>query len=118
MGNKPPMPNDRMRNVIKTYSLSKSEQKRLWKLFKTIDRDGSGEIDVNEFMKWLVEPVNSFTKGIFRLIDTDQSNTLDYFEFCDALCSEYALHGLRVHKLAPAYPLRASVLLRSFCHIQ
>ena len=60
----------------------------MWKLFKTIDKDGSNEIDVNEFMKWLKEPVNSFTKGIFRLIDTDQSNTLDYFEFCDALCSE------------------------------
>ena len=88
MGNKPPMPNDRMQNVIKTYSLSKNEQKRLWKLFKRIDKDGSGEIDVHEFMKWLIEPVNAFTKGIFKLIDTDQSNTLDFFEFCDALCSE------------------------------
>ena len=79
------MPDARMQKVIQDVKLTKREQRVLWGIFKRIDRDGSGTIDVEEFLQWLKQPKNSFTTGLFELIDTDSNNSLDFFEFVHAL---------------------------------
>eukprot|EP00937_MAST-01D_sp_MAST-1D-sp2_P000754 g754.t1 len=65
--------------------IRKSDHLSMWRLFKGIDRDQSGEIDIQEFFQWLGQPKTSFTLGLFELIDTDNTQSLDFHEFVHAL---------------------------------
>ena len=85
MGNALPIPNERMTKLIETAKLTKREQRKLYKCFKQVDRDGSGSIDAQEFFAFIGEPKTDFTDGLFDLIDTDSSRELDYYEFASAL---------------------------------
>ena len=54
-------------------------------LMREADPDQSGEIDIQEFFQWLDQPKTSFTLGLFELIDTDNTQSLDFHEFVHAL---------------------------------
>ena len=85
MGNALPIPNERMTKLIETAKLTKREQRKLYKCFRKVDRDGSGTVDAEEFFAFIGEPKTDFTDGLFDLIDTDSSRELDFYEFASAL---------------------------------
>ena len=67
-------------------------------LFDTIDKDGSGKIDLNEYIQWALRESLTKARGkvidLFRAWDADGSGFIDFSEFSTVL---YAL-GFRCSK--------------------
>ena len=64
---------------------------RLWKAFREIDVDSSGEITVEElqksFEKLGFQATLREVHSVLREVDKDHSKTVDFHEFCDFFCS-------------------------------
>ena len=54
---------------------------RLFKVFQQIDADGSGEVDIVEFLNYFRLKRTKFSKRAFLLMDEDGSGALDFREF-------------------------------------
>lgn len=65
--------------------LTKSHLKKLTSVFKRIDLDDSGSIDIQEMMVKLKLEITPFSKRIFRVLDSNGSGQLDFFEFTVSL---------------------------------
>jgi len=87
MGNRIPVPDERMQRVIDSLQLKKKHVKILWTCFSKHDKDKSGTIDVEEFYKLIHEKRSIFVDGIFEIVDVDTDGTLDFGEFCQALAT-------------------------------
>ena len=81
MGQKVPIPDDKMQKQIDLLKMEKKDLGKLWASFKRYDKDKSGAIDVDEFYKMLGEKRSLFGDSIFELIDIDDNNQLDFSEF-------------------------------------
>lgn len=92
MGNKLPVPDERMQETIDLLQLKDKHIKRLYKVFKKYDKDRSGTIDIDEFFKCIHEKHTTFGDAIFDLIDCDDSGVLDFSEFVTA-CGTYCMFG-------------------------
>ena len=53
MGQKVPIPDDKMQKQIDLLKMEKKDLGKLWASFKRYDKDKSGAIDVDEFYKML-----------------------------------------------------------------
>ena len=64
---------------------------RLQKVFKEIDSDGSGEIGTTElkdaFKNLGFEATEREVKAVLAEVDRDQSDSVDFEEFCNFFCS-------------------------------
>ena len=80
-----PVPDERMQKMIDQLRLEKRHIGKLYKVFRTCDKDKSGTIDVSEFYKLLEEKQSIFGDSIFELIDCDNNGTLDFSEFVTAV---------------------------------
>jgi Ca2+-binding EF-hand superfamily protein len=65
--------------------LSKGEVQKLYKIFRAVDVDGSGEIALAELLVHIDLERTSFTKRIFSIFDEDSSGEIDFKEFVIAL---------------------------------
>jgi len=92
MGNKLPVPDERMQETIDLLQLNDKHIKKLYKVFKKYDKDRSGTIDIDEFFKCIHERHTTFGDAIFDLIDCDDSGVLDFSEFVIA-CGTYCMFG-------------------------
>lgn len=76
--------------AIETASALDLKQSHLMVLmdaFENIDVDGSGNIDVDEFLEHLGEGRSPFTDRLFALVDLDGSGSLEFDEFVRILCT-------------------------------
>ena len=92
MGQKVPVPDDRMQAMIDKLRLSKKEQARIWARFRKFDKDKSGTMDIAEFYQMVGEKQSIFGDSIFELIDCDNSGSLDFSEFVEA-CGTFCMFG-------------------------
>ena len=92
MGQKVPIPDDKMQKQIDLLKMEKKDLGKLWASFKRYDKDKSGAIDVDEFYKMLGEKRSLFGDSIFELIDIDDNNQLDFSEFMTVV-STYCMFG-------------------------
>ena len=92
MGQKVPIPDDKMQKQIDMLKMEKKDLGRLWASFKSYDKDKSGAIDVDEFYKMLGEKRSLFGDSIFELIDIDNNQQLDFSEFMTVV-STYCMFG-------------------------
>jgi Ca2+-binding EF-hand superfamily protein len=61
--------------------LSRSEVKKLFALFRKIDMDRSGSIDVVEMLTFLDIENTSFNQRVFSIFDMNRSGKIDFREF-------------------------------------
>ena len=92
MGNKIPVPDERMQKIIHLLKLEKKHIRILWKRFQKHDKDKSGTIDIMEFYTMISEERTVFGDSIFELIDIDNNGTLDFSEFVQTL-GTYCMFG-------------------------
>lgn len=85
MGNKVPVPDEKMQIMIDRLRLTKKDQGKFFAKFRKYDKDKSGTMDVSEFYKLIGEKQSIFGDSIFELIDIDNSGTLDFSEFVTAV---------------------------------
>ena len=64
---------------------------RLQKVFKEIDEDGSGEIGATELSRAFAtlgfQATDREVKAVLAEVDSDQSESVDFYEFCNFFCS-------------------------------
>ena len=92
MGNKVPVPDERMQKTIDMLKLEKTHIRSLFKRFRSHDKDRSGTIDIDEFYHMINEPRTVFGDSLFELVDIDNNGTLDFSEFVQTL-STYCMFG-------------------------
>ncbi len=98
MGQKVPVPDERMQNMIDKLRLKKRDIAKLYRVFNKHDADKSGSIEAKEFYSIIKEPQTLFGDGIFKLIDLDGSGELDFSEFVEAVGTFCMLGKLEVLK--------------------
>lgn len=67
--------------------LNQSHLKTLKNSFDTIDVDGSGSIDIDEFLESIGEQRSPFTDKVFKAIDIDASGSIEFDEFVRILAT-------------------------------
>ena len=65
MGQKVPIPDDKMQKQIDLLKMEKKDLGKLWASFKRYDKDKSGAIDVDEFYKIPQEELKIIPQGFF-----------------------------------------------------
>ena len=68
MGNKCPVPSERVQHYRNLAGLSKKDLVHFWSVWGKADRKGEGTLLVADFHKWLGEKQTSFTQSIFDLV--------------------------------------------------
>ena len=86
MGNKVPVPDERMQKTIDMLRMENTELGTLWALFRAHDADKSGEIDIDEFYSMIGEKRSIFGDSIFELIDISNDGT------CMFLCFSFSFY--------------------------
>ena len=71
--------------AAQSLDLSQRHLRLLKESFDRIDLDGSGNIDVSEFLESLGEQRSPFTDKLFAVIDVDGSGTIEFDEFVRVL---------------------------------
>jgi hypothetical protein len=67
--------------MFNTMSLSIKSIETLYEIFQLIDADGSGEIDIDEFLIYFRLQKSRFAKRAFQVLDADGSDEIDFGEF-------------------------------------
>jgi Ca2+-binding EF-hand superfamily protein len=73
------------RNTFQTLTFSERDVGRMMKIFRKIDVDLSGEIQIIELLNYLDIDRNEFTKRVFGIFDEDGSGQIDFREFVVSL---------------------------------
>lgn len=85
----------------------KEEMNRLTEMFKTIDTNGDGKLDVDEIIKYIRLVRGSWNvseiREVYRRIDTDKSGYIDYTEFLSATISKSNLLKKKDLKMVSAF---------------
>ena len=66
---------------LSMLQLTLSEIKTMFGIFRSIDRDGSGAIDLGEFYAAFKMQPTPFADRVFSLMDSDCSGEIDFKEF-------------------------------------
>eukprot|EP00602_Paraphysomonas_sp_CaronLab_P006278 CAMPEP_0185026646 /NCGR_PEP_ID=MMETSP1103-20130426/10981_1 /TAXON_ID=36769 /ORGANISM="Paraphysomonas bandaiensis, Strain Caron Lab Isolate" /LENGTH=470 /DNA_ID=CAMNT_0027560297 /DNA_START=92 /DNA_END=1504 /DNA_ORIENTATION=+ len=80
------------RDDFERLMLSEFDIRRLYNIFRRVDMDGSGEIDVTEMLLYLDIENNVFSRQVFSIMDVDGSGQVDFREFVISVWS-YATLG-------------------------
>jgi len=79
-------------DTFASLQLSKRDVLKLQKSFQDIDEDGSGTIDLSEFLKYVCVKSTPFSSRVFSIMDEDGNGKLDFREFVIA-CWNYCSFG-------------------------
>ncbi len=77
---------------FETLQLSEFDIRRLYSIFRHVDVDGSGTIDILELLMFLDIERTRFSQQVFSIMDEDTSGTIDFREFVIS-CWNYATLG-------------------------
>jgi hypothetical protein len=69
------------RKTYEALGLNEKNINELYEIFKSIDIDDSGLIDILEMMARLQLEITPFSKRVFKIFDADSSGQLDFWEF-------------------------------------
>eukprot|EP00592_Proboscia_alata_P023073 CAMPEP_0194406494 /NCGR_PEP_ID=MMETSP0176-20130528/4687_1 /TAXON_ID=216777 /ORGANISM="Proboscia alata, Strain PI-D3" /LENGTH=306 /DNA_ID=CAMNT_0039205731 /DNA_START=142 /DNA_END=1062 /DNA_ORIENTATION=- len=78
--------------AVNILRLKQKHLRRLKRKFVSVDVDGSGSIDAEEFFQVLDEPKSPFADALFRFIDLDGSGTIEFEEFV-RVCVTYCIYS-------------------------
>mmetsp|Transcript_37542 Transcript_37542/g.47307 ORF Transcript_37542/g.47307 Transcript_37542/m.47307 type:complete len:470 (-) Transcript_37542:343-1752(-) len=67
--------------AVRALGLTQKQLRKLKATFDSVDIDGSGSIDPDEFFEMIGEQRGPFTDALFALIDVDGSGAIDFEEF-------------------------------------
>jgi len=81
-------------DTFKSLHLSRADVIKLHKLYREVDEDDGGTIDVKEFLNFVDTPITPFSKRVFSIMDEDGNGKLDFREFVIA-CWNYCSFGKR-----------------------
>jgi Ca2+-binding EF-hand superfamily protein len=88
MGNSVPVGDERVERATELLMLSKGDIKRFWKVFQKYDKEREGVISMDVFFSEIcLEKRNLFGDAIFDLIDTEDTNTIEFGEFVQGVCT-------------------------------
>jgi calcium-dependent protein kinase len=73
--------------AVDALHLTQSHLQTLRRRFDDIDIDGSGSIDIDEFLESIGEQRSPFTDRIFKTIDIDGSGSIEFDEFIRILAT-------------------------------
>ncbi|KAF8504227.1 calcium/calmodulin-dependent protein phosphatase [Gautieria morchelliformis] len=91
-----------MEDMQKKSNFNASELERLKKRFMKLDRDGSGSIDREEFLRIPQIANNPLASRMIAIFDEDGGGTVDFQEFVGGL-SAFSSRGGREEKLRFAF---------------
>lgn len=80
-------PMEDMEAFQRMYGLDADALKKIYSKFKTVDADGSGQVDINEFCRVLRVERSQYVERLFSLFDSDRSGSIDLKEFIVGLCN-------------------------------
>ena len=84
MNHKPELFN-KLQVLCKKLHLNTRDVKAMFRMFGSIDVDGSGVISMLEFLNFFGLEQTEFNKRTFQLMDTDKSGKIDFVEFVGAI---------------------------------
>ncbi len=88
MGNTPPIADERVQKTQDLLKLSKRDIKGFWDVFRRYDREREGVISMDIFFTDICgEPRTLFGDAIFDLIDTEDTQTIEFGEFVQGVCT-------------------------------
>ncbi|CAM9668301.1 unnamed protein product, partial [Ectocarpus fasciculatus] len=70
---------------FRSLALSEKSVEKFWQIYKKIDMDGSGTIEIKEMLVHFDIDRTKFTKRVFSIFDEDNSGEIDLREFILAL---------------------------------
>ena len=73
------------RKQFEALQLKRSEVEKLYRIFRKVDADGSGTIELIELLVHIDLERTKFTERIFSIFDEDGSGQIDFREFVVAL---------------------------------
>lgn len=71
--------------VFYAMKLTRPEVVKMYEIFKDIDKDSSGSIDVVELLTLMDIERTEFTERIFTAFDKDHTGKIDFYEFVVSL---------------------------------
>lgn len=71
--------------LFAAMKLSKSEVQRMYNIFRKVDLDGGGSVDIVELLTLLDIERTRFTEQVFTVFDSDGSGKVDFREFVMAV---------------------------------
>ena len=88
MGNTPPVSDERISKVQDQLNLTPSDIAGFWKVFRKFDREHAGVITMDIFFQDIcLEERTLFGDAIFDLIDTEDTNVIEFGEFVQGVCT-------------------------------
>ena len=92
--------------VFHNLQLSRTDLKKMYKVFTVMDIDGSGSISLAELLAHLDLPRTAYTEKIFTIFDDDGSGAIDFREFVLSVwnyctLTKVNLGKFRVHYIRP-----------------
>jgi serine/threonine-protein phosphatase 2B regulatory subunit len=72
-------------DLFASMQLTRSEVKKMYKIFTRVDLDGSGSVDIAELLTLLDIERTRFTEQVFTVFDSDGSGKVDFKEFVMAI---------------------------------
>jgi Ca2+-binding EF-hand superfamily protein len=110
--------------AIFDLNLTRKDYVQLRKVFASVDADGSGSIEYDEFFSLIDGKRTALTDMFFRLFDADGDMSLDFSEFV-AICNSYCKWKRReierfvfgeCHQLLSSIPPNIARVLRADCY--
>eukprot|EP00698_Gefionella_okellyi_P005204 TRINITY_DN14755_c0_g1_i1.p1 TRINITY_DN14755_c0_g1~~TRINITY_DN14755_c0_g1_i1.p1 ORF type:complete len:178 (-),score=37.32 TRINITY_DN14755_c0_g1_i1:91-624(-) len=93
---------DELARMQQESQFSERDLKRLYRRFKRLDKDGSGTIDMDEFLAIQSIAVNPLVYRIISIFDLDGDREIDFKEFISAMATISGV-GDRTAKLKMAF---------------
>ena len=88
------------RDMFRNLGISARAVERLFDIFAKIDADGSGEVDLNEFLHFFSLHKSRFALRAFAVLDSDGSGEIDFIEFILGLWNFCAADNLSLVRFA------------------
>merc|ERR1711991_129040 len=76
---------ERTKKAFKAMNLDDADVDKFYKLYRKIDKDNGGYIDIQEFYRYFNLNRSPFADRIFQVMDGDGSKELDFLEFVVSL---------------------------------
>jgi Ca2+-binding EF-hand superfamily protein len=92
-------------DLFAAMRLTKSEVRQLYNIFRRVDLDGSGSVDIVELLTLFDIERTRFTEQVFTVFDSDGSGKVDFKEFVLAVWNYCTIGKASLGTTVPVYLL-------------